>query len=141
MNTVIKIVSGEGQRGQSVTYEGALTVRALKARITKEKAGGDRWARIEVATQYREYETVTAEQAIAAVEAELVDEVQPLTGGRYIVARWQNSQWTSSDLNARSLKHQTGYQFTYARTLEQLVNLGIKTYKTRAQALAAAGRG
>jgi hypothetical protein len=44
----IYIVSGEGEQGTSEVYEGATSVRALKSRITRERAGGDRWARIDV---------------------------------------------------------------------------------------------
>lgn len=42
----ILIVSGEGERGHEEVYRGARTHRALAARLTKERAGGDRWANI-----------------------------------------------------------------------------------------------
>jgi hypothetical protein len=48
MNTEIKIVSGEGIHGRVEIYNGKKTVRALRMRLTKERAGGDRWARAEV---------------------------------------------------------------------------------------------
>ena len=42
----ILIISGEGSGpGVEEQYEGARTVRAIKARLTKERAGGDRWAK------------------------------------------------------------------------------------------------
>jgi hypothetical protein len=44
----IEIISGEGERGTSETYEGKKTVRAIKMRLTKERCGGDRWARVEI---------------------------------------------------------------------------------------------
>ncbi len=44
----IMIVSGEGEQGTIRTYTGKMTVRALRARLTRETCGGDRWARAEV---------------------------------------------------------------------------------------------
>lgn len=44
----IRIVSGEGQVGTSETYNGKRTLRAIKMRLTKERCGGDRWARAKV---------------------------------------------------------------------------------------------
>jgi hypothetical protein len=44
----IRIVSGEGAVGTAEAYTGKRTVRALKARLTKECCNGDRWARAEV---------------------------------------------------------------------------------------------
>lgn len=44
----IVIVSGEGERGHIEAYQGARTMRAIKARLTRERCGGDRWARAEV---------------------------------------------------------------------------------------------
>lgn len=41
----IVIVSGEGEQGTAELYKGKNTGRAIKARLTKEKAHGDRWAR------------------------------------------------------------------------------------------------
>lgn len=40
----IEILSGEGEQGTRETYEGARTVKAIRARLTRERAGGDRWA-------------------------------------------------------------------------------------------------
>lgn len=56
MNTIIeliktneiRIVSGEGEVGTSVVYNGKRTIRAIKMRLTKEKCGGDRWAKAKV---------------------------------------------------------------------------------------------
>jgi hypothetical protein len=45
----LKIVSGEGENGTAQDYAGAKTVRAIKARLTKERCGGDRWARVDTA--------------------------------------------------------------------------------------------
>lgn len=43
----ILIASGEGTGpGTFERYHGAHTARALKARLTKERAGGDRWAEL-----------------------------------------------------------------------------------------------
>ena len=44
----IIIVSGEGEQGTMRNYTGKKTVRALRARLTRETCGGDRWARAEV---------------------------------------------------------------------------------------------
>jgi len=44
----IRIVSGEGEIGSAETYTGTLTPRAIKARLTRERCNGDRWARAEV---------------------------------------------------------------------------------------------
>lgn len=43
----LEIVSGEGENGMSEIYTGAKTVRAIKARLTRERCGGDRWARLD----------------------------------------------------------------------------------------------
>jgi hypothetical protein len=43
----LRIVSGEGTVGHVEEYTGAHTVRALRARLTRERCGGDRWARVE----------------------------------------------------------------------------------------------
>ena len=38
------ITSGEGEIGTEEDYTGKLSLRAMRARLTKEQAGGDRWA-------------------------------------------------------------------------------------------------
>jgi hypothetical protein len=43
----IQIVSGEGENGTADDYTGARTVRAIRARLTRERSGGDRWARVD----------------------------------------------------------------------------------------------
>jgi hypothetical protein len=43
----IEIVSGEGENGTREAYTGAKTVRAIKARLTRERCHGDRWARVD----------------------------------------------------------------------------------------------
>lgn len=43
----IRIVSGEGSQGKAELYTGKRTERAIKARLEKERCGGDRWARAE----------------------------------------------------------------------------------------------
>lgn len=48
MSRSIVIISGEGEVGTVEPYDGALTESALKERLTKERAGGDRWARLAV---------------------------------------------------------------------------------------------
>ena len=45
----LAIVSGEGAQGTDEPYAGAPTVRAVLARLTRERAGGDRWARVQLA--------------------------------------------------------------------------------------------
>lgn len=40
----IEIVSGEGTMGTVEEYNGKRTVKAIKARLTKERCNGDRWA-------------------------------------------------------------------------------------------------
>lgn len=42
--TDISIVTGEGERGAFEEYTGKRTARAVRARLTKERCGGDRWA-------------------------------------------------------------------------------------------------
>lgn len=44
-NNDIKILSGEGDYGNFEIYTGKRTPRAIKMRLTKERCGGDRWAR------------------------------------------------------------------------------------------------
>lgn len=51
LDTIIKskdlaIVSGEGEVGTVEPYTGARTARALRARLTRERCRGDRWARV-----------------------------------------------------------------------------------------------
>jgi hypothetical protein len=41
----VVIVSGEGTFGTAERYTGKKTDRAIKLRLTKERAHGDRWAR------------------------------------------------------------------------------------------------
>lgn len=41
----IHIVSGEGEEGTVEVYNGTRTARAIKMRLTRERCGGDRWAR------------------------------------------------------------------------------------------------
>lgn len=67
MKPKIYISSGEGEVGRVVAYTGTLTVRALKSRLTREEAGGDRWARVLLETAERHPEQVDPETAIRAV--------------------------------------------------------------------------
>ena len=41
----LDVVSGEGEQGRAVAYTGSGRLSALKARLTRERCGGDRWAR------------------------------------------------------------------------------------------------
>lgn len=41
----IAILSGEGERGTWTAYKGTRTARAVRARLTRERCGGDRTAR------------------------------------------------------------------------------------------------
>lgn len=41
---MIEIVSGEGDVGSHEVYQGIGSVRALRARLTRERCRGDRWA-------------------------------------------------------------------------------------------------
>jgi hypothetical protein len=41
------IVSGEGEQGTVEAYTGPMTAQAIRARLTKERAGGGRWARVD----------------------------------------------------------------------------------------------
>ena len=70
----IWIVSGEGTgQGHRQRYEGAMTVLALEARLTRERCGGDRWARVEVETATRHSEETTPVEALAAYQRSIVD--------------------------------------------------------------------
>lgn len=51
----IRIVSGEGETTTVETYTGALTRRAIKSKLTRERCHGDRWARAEVYSHTNEY--------------------------------------------------------------------------------------
>lgn len=51
----IRIISGEGEIGTAEAYNGKRTMRAIKTRLTRERAGGDRWARAEVYSHSNEY--------------------------------------------------------------------------------------
>lgn len=48
----IKIVSGEGNIGTVETYLGKQTPKAIAQRLTRERSGGDRWARAELFSHY-----------------------------------------------------------------------------------------
>lgn len=39
------IIAGEGEIGTSTAYTGKRTARAIKARLTRERSNGDRWAK------------------------------------------------------------------------------------------------
>ena len=60
MHPFIMIVSGEDERGTLEIYDGKLTIRALKQRLTRERSHGDRWAFCEF-----DGERCEPEQAIA----------------------------------------------------------------------------
>ncbi len=52
----IHIVSGEGTGPGTVElYTGKRTERAIKMRLTKERCGGDRWARASIYTHTADY--------------------------------------------------------------------------------------
>lgn len=60
----ILILSGEGNNGTFKEYAGKRTEQALKSRLTKERAGGDRWAKAYIYSHtndggdvYTEFET------------------------------------------------------------------------------------
>jgi len=44
----IRVTSGEGEVGHVDPYTGTRTVRAIKRQLSRERAGGDRWARASV---------------------------------------------------------------------------------------------
>ena len=44
-DSAIVIFSGEGERGTVELYTGVRSIRAIKSRLTRERCGGDRWAR------------------------------------------------------------------------------------------------
>ncbi len=44
----IRIISGEGEIGSIETYNGKRSIRAIKIRLTRERCGGDRWAKAQV---------------------------------------------------------------------------------------------
>lgn len=62
--------------------------------------------------------------------------VQQLDSGRWIVAEYNemHCQWQSSDLR----NPWQGYCYTFGRSLQALVNNGIKTYKHKSSAYRAA---
>lgn len=47
-NITIEIVSGEGNAGTAEAYTGARTASAIRAQLTRERAGGDRWAFVRI---------------------------------------------------------------------------------------------
>lgn len=46
--TLVQIVAGEAELGTIKDYTSTRTVRALKSRLTRERCGGDRWAKAHV---------------------------------------------------------------------------------------------
>ena len=64
--TIIRVHSGEGYGpGHAEIFTGKRTARALKARLTKERAGGDRWAHLTLETGEHEEQHITAEEVEA----------------------------------------------------------------------------
>lgn len=41
----VRIISGEGEVGSIHAYDGTKTISAIRQRMGRERAGGDRWAR------------------------------------------------------------------------------------------------
>lgn len=78
--------------------------------------------------------------AIADAEREAGDEVHALGDGRWIVARWnrQTCQYTSSDRANIPASERNSYCYSYSTTARGLVSVGIRTYRTRLEALSRA---
>lgn len=55
---MINVIAGEGEVGIVTPYDGKITVRALRARLTKEQCCGDRWAHLEYGGLRWTYEEV-----------------------------------------------------------------------------------
>jgi hypothetical protein len=59
-------------------------------------------------------------------------------GGRtfYVNAEWddRSCQYQTTDVHPNVAASVTGYQYTFARTLEGLVDAGARTYKTAVDA-------
>ena len=61
MKTLIKqaqtilIFSGEGSRGTFTTFTGKKSIRAIKSKLTKERCGGDRWAKVYISGHDRAF--------------------------------------------------------------------------------------
>ncbi len=51
----IQIISGEGEIGGIEPYTGKRSLRAIRQRLTKERCGGDRWAKARVFSHQNEY--------------------------------------------------------------------------------------
>jgi hypothetical protein len=55
-------------------------------------------------------------------------------GGRtfYVRAQWdgQRGQFTSTDVPLAIARHTQGFQYAYARTLEDLVGVGVRVYRS-----------
>lgn len=63
MTMRVLLSSGEGDLGTIEEYRGAPTLRAIKGRLTRERAGGDRWARLSKGTGDGNLEPITPEEA------------------------------------------------------------------------------
>lgn len=65
-----------------------------------------------------------------------MSEIYKLNNGRYIVASYddRNHQYQSSNIRPGYSGMGQAYCYSYARNLEQLARIGIKTYATRAAA-------
>lgn len=50
-----ELVSGARLLGDTEVHEGRRTMRAIRARLTKERAGGDRWAQALVFSHYNDW--------------------------------------------------------------------------------------
>jgi hypothetical protein len=53
MDDEMFVVSGEGEQGTREAYTGKRSVKAVLSRLTRERCGGDRWARIETADGFK----------------------------------------------------------------------------------------
>lgn len=70
--TMIRIVSGEGEQGNVRAYTGKRSVRAIKSRLTRERCGGDRWARVELSFDDTNKTEAAAKLSAMALNWEIV---------------------------------------------------------------------
>lgn len=79
-------------------------------------------------------------RALADAEREAGDEVHALGDGRWVIARWDSRacQYTSGDRANIPESERNSYCYTYSRTIPGLVGAGIRTYRTRLEALSRA---
>jgi general stress protein YciG len=112
----IAIFSGEGEVGSWSEYTGKRTERALKAKLTRERSHGDRWA-------------------YAYIETDMMDKYTGLTA--YMEIHWEKDQYDNDVLREGEMRTPNLDNLDTSRAA---ATLGRKGGQARSEAKTAAAR-